>query len=100
LGGAQGLFATGTLISQEKNRSFDVKSTPKHRLPIFLEQNREERPSIQLYAREHLPELSIKRMSEHIHDKLIPTMLKLDVMLYLQMITMMNLCKIFFRSIS
>ncbi len=59
-----------------KNRSFDVRSPHKHRLPMFLEQNREERQSIQQYAREHLPELSIVLMSEYIHDKLILAMLK------------------------
>ncbi len=53
-----------------------VRSPPKHRLPLFLEQNREEMQSIQQYAREHLPELSIELMSEYIHDKLIPAMSK------------------------
>jgi hypothetical protein len=37
-----------------KNRNFDVSSPPKHRLPMFLEKNREEMQSMQPYAREHL----------------------------------------------
>ncbi len=64
------------MFSQEK-KSFDVRSPPKHKLSMFLEQNREELQIIQQqYAREHLPELSIELMSENINDTLMAAMLK------------------------
>ena len=48
------------------NRSFNVTVPTKHNLATFLDENKDVCEQIQQYARENLPELSIKLMSEYI----------------------------------
>ncbi len=48
----------------------------KHKLPMFLDLNRDEKEKIQQYAKEHLHELSIELMSEYIHETVTPIMVQ------------------------
>jgi len=48
----------------------------KHNLAPFLDENKNVCEWIQQYARQNLLELSIKLMSEYIHDIIIPSMVK------------------------
>ena len=48
-------------------------SAKQAQLVLILDENSE---WIQQYARESLPELSIELMSEHIHQVIIPSMVK------------------------
>ncbi len=45
-------------------------------LPQFLDKNKDICSSIQQYARENLNKLSIKFMSEYLHDVILPKMIK------------------------
>ncbi len=44
----------------------------KHKFPMFLDLNRDEKEKLQQYAKENLHELSIELMSEYIHETVIP----------------------------
>jgi hypothetical protein len=59
-----------------KNRKFEMRIAQKHKLPMFLDLNRDEKEKIQQYAKEHLHELSIELMSEYIHNTVIPIMVQ------------------------
>jgi hypothetical protein len=51
-------------------------SPEKPLLPQFLDENKDICTSIQQYACENLNKLSIEFMSEHIHDVILPKMIK------------------------
>jgi hypothetical protein len=59
-----------------KNRKFEMRVPEKHKLPMFLDLNRYEKEKLQQYTKEHLHELSIERMSEYIHETVIPIMVQ------------------------
>jgi hypothetical protein len=48
----------------------------KHNLPLFLQQNKDTCIKIQQYAHENLPQLSIERILEHMHQTIIPEMVR------------------------
>jgi hypothetical protein len=43
----------------------------KHKLPMFLDLNRDKKEKIQQYANGHLHELSIELISEYIHNVVV-----------------------------
>ncbi len=60
----------------KKNRKFEMRIPEKHKLPMFLDLNRDEKEKLQQYAKEHLHELSIELMSEYIHETVITVMVQ------------------------
>jgi hypothetical protein len=57
-------------------RSFPVRLPLKHKLPMFLDLNFEEKQKLENYCKEHLHELTVELVSEYIHDTLIPVMVE------------------------
>jgi hypothetical protein len=51
-----------------------MRIAEKHKLPMFLDLNRDMKGKNQQYSKEHLHELLIEIISEYIHDTVIPIM--------------------------
>jgi len=60
----------------KKKRKFDMSLPRKHKLPMFLDFNAEEKQKKQQFSKEHLHELSVELVSEYIHDVIIPAMVQ------------------------
>ncbi len=58
-------------------RKIKANSLPgKHKLPPFLQQNKDICIKIQQYACQNLPQLSVKLVLEYIHDAILPKMVR------------------------
>ena len=60
-----------------KERKIMVNMLPgKHNLPAFLQQNPDVTIALKEFGREHLHELSVDLFFVHIHDKILPKLVK------------------------
>jgi hypothetical protein len=57
-------------------RKFQVSTSKKHDLPPFLERNKKLCISIKIYVRENLAVLSSEMLCQHLHNTLLPVMIK------------------------
>jgi hypothetical protein len=53
-------------------RKFDISLPRKHKLPMLLDLNAEEKHMLHQYSKEHLHQLSVELVSEYNHDGIIP----------------------------